>query len=144
VLGGAALTLTAALALLAAGGTLARCLAAAVAVSVGLRARGFRLVEEVLPLALAVLGGVVALELAVMAGRPAGPARQWPGAGLLVGTAALLALAGFLFRGVGPSPGVRRRLDVVEALANLLLVPLALGVLGLYGVVERLAQRLGG
>ena len=144
VLGGAALTLTAALALLAAGGTLARCLAAAVAVSVSLRARGFRLVEEVLPLALAVLGGVVALELAVMAGRPAGPARQWPGAGLLVGTAALLALAGFLFRGVGPSPGVRRRLDVVEALANLLLIPLALGVLGLYGVVERLAQRLGG
>ena len=144
VLGGAALTLTAALALLAAGGTLARRLAAAVAVSVSLRARGFRLVEEVLPLALAVLGGVVALELAVMAGRPAGPARQWPGAGLLVGTAALLALAGFLFRGVGPSPGVRRRLDVVEALANLLLIPLALGVLGLYGVVERLAQRLGG
>jgi type VII secretion integral membrane protein EccD len=144
VLGGAALTLTAALAVLAAGGTLARCLAAAVAVSVGLRARGFRLVGEVLPLALAVLGGVVALELAVMADPPAGPARQWSGAGLLVGTAALLALAGFLLRGAGPSPGARRRLEVVEALANLLLVPLALGVLGLYGAVERLAQRLGG
>jgi hypothetical protein len=144
VLGGAALTLTAALAVLAADGTLARCLAAAVAVSVGLRARGFRLVGEVLPLALAVLGGVVALELAVMADPPAGPARQWPGAGLLVGTAVLLALAGFLLRGAGPSPGVRRRLDVVEALANLLPVPLALGVLDLYGVVERLAQRLGG
>jgi len=141
VLGGAALTLTAALAVLAAGGTLARCLAAAVAVSVGLRARGFRLVGEVLPLALAVLGGVVALELAVMADRPA---RQWSGAGLLVGTAALLALAGFLLRSAGPSPGARRRLEVVEALANLLLVPLALGVLGLYGAVERLAQRLGG
>ena len=144
VLGGAALTLTAALAVLAAGGTLARCLAAAVAVSVGLRARGFRLVGEVLPLALAVLGGVVALELAVMADPPAGPARQWSGAGLLVGTADLLALAGFLLRGAGPSPGARRRLEVVEALANLLLVPLALGVLGLYGAVERLAQRLGG
>jgi type VII secretion integral membrane protein EccD len=144
VLGGAALTLTAALAVLAAGGTLARCLAAAVALSVGLRARGFRLVGEVLPLALAVLGGVVALELAVMVGPTAGPARQWPGAGLLVGTAVLLALAGFLLRGAGPSPGVRRRLDLVEALANLVLVPLALGVLGLYGAVERLAQRLGG
>jgi type VII secretion integral membrane protein EccD len=143
VLGGAALTLTAALAVLATGGTLARCLAAAVAASVGLRARGFRLVGEVLPLALAVLGGVVALELAVMADPP-GPARRWPGAWLLVGTAALLALAGFLLRGAGPSAGIRRRLDMVEALANLLLVPLALGVLGLYGAVERLAQRLGG
>jgi type VII secretion integral membrane protein EccD len=143
VLGGAALTLTAALAVLATGGTPARCLAAAVAASVGLRARGFRLVGEVLPLALAVLGGVVALELAVMADPP-GPARRWPGAWLLVGTAALLALAGFLLRGAGPSAGIRRRLDMVEALANLLLVPLALGVLGLYGAVERLAQRLGG
>ena len=32
----------------------------------------------------------------------------------------------------------------MAALANLLLVPLALGVLGLYGAVERLAQHLGG
>jgi WXG100 protein secretion system (Wss), protein YukD/EccD-like transmembrane domain len=145
LLGGAAVALAAALAVLAAaGGTLARCLAAAVAVSVALRARGFRLVGEVLPLALAALGGAVALEVALAADRPAGPARQWAGAGLLAGTAAVLALAGLLLRRTGGSPGVRRRLDLVEALANLLLVPLALGVLGLYGAVERLAQRLGG
>jgi type VII secretion integral membrane protein EccD len=145
LLGGAAVALAAALAVLAAaGGTMARCLAAAVAVSVALRARGFRLVGEVLPLALAALGGAVALEVAAVADRPAGPARQWAGAGLLAGTAAVLALAGLLLRRSGGSPGIRRRLDWVEALANLLLVPLALGVLGLYGAVERLAQRLGG
>jgi type VII secretion integral membrane protein EccD len=145
LLGGAAVTLAAALALLAAaGGTLGRCLAGAVIVAIALRARAFRLVGEVLPLALAALGGLVALEVAIAAGRPAGPPRQALGAGLLVGTAAVLVLAGFVFRRAGPSPSLRRRLDLLDALANLLLVPLGLGVLGLYGAVERLAERLGG
>jgi type VII secretion integral membrane protein EccD len=145
LLGGAAVTLAAALALLAgAGGTLGRCLAGAVIVAIGLRARAFRLVGEILPLALAALGGLVALEVAIAADRPAGPPRHLLAAGLLAGTAAVLVLAGFVFRRAGPSPAMRRRLDLLDALANLLLVPLGLGVLGLYGAVERLAQRLGG
>jgi hypothetical protein len=53
-------------------------------------------------------------------------------------------VAGFVVRRAGPSPAIRRRLDLLDVLANLLLVPLGLGVLGLYGAVERLAQRLGG
>jgi hypothetical protein len=139
LLGGAAVTLAAALALLAgAGGTLGRCLASAVIVAIGLRARAFRLVGEVLPLALAALGGLGALEVAIAADR------QVLAAGLLAGTAAVLVVAGFVFRRAGPSPAIRRRLDLLDALANLLLVPLGLGVLGLYGAVERLAQRLGG
>jgi type VII secretion integral membrane protein EccD len=145
LLGGAGVTLAAALAVLAgAGGTLARCLAGAVVVAIGLRARAFRLVGEILPLALAALGGVVALEAAIAADRPAGPARQALGVGLLAGTAAVLVLAGFLFRSAGRSPAMGRRLDLLDALANLLLIPLALGVLGVYEAVERLAQRLGG
>jgi hypothetical protein len=107
-------------------------------VAIGLRARAFRLVGEVLPLALAALGGLVALEVAIAADR------QVLAAGLLAGTAAVLVVAGFVFRRAGPSPAIRRRLDLLDALANLLLVPLGLGVLGLYGAVERLAQRLGG
>jgi hypothetical protein len=39
---------------------------------------------------------------------------------------------------------MRRRLDLLDTLVNLLLIPLALGVVGLYEAVERLAQRLGG
>jgi type VII secretion integral membrane protein EccD len=145
LLGGAAITLAAAMAVLVGtGGTLARCLAGAVAVAIGLRARAFRLVGEILPLALVALGGVVALEGAIAAGIPAGPARQAAGAGLLVGTGVVLALAGFGFRRMGRSPAMRRRLDLLDTLVNLLLIPLALGVLGLYGAVERLAQRLSG
>jgi EccD-like transmembrane domain len=82
--------------------------------------------------------------VAIATDRPAGPPRHLLAAGLLAGTAAVLVLAGFVFRRAGPSPAMRRRLDLLDALANLLLVPLGLGVLGLYGAVERLAQRLGG
>jgi type VII secretion integral membrane protein EccD len=144
-LAGAAVTLAAALAVLVAGGgTLGRWLAGAVAVAISLRARAFRQAGQVLPLALVALGGAVALQGAVAAGLPAGPTRQATGAGLLAASAALLALAGVGFRRRGRSPAMRRRLDLLDTLVNLLLIPLALGVVGLYEAVERLAQRLGG
>jgi hypothetical protein len=144
-LAGAAVTLAAALAVLVAGGgTLGRWLAGTVAVAISLRARAFRQAGQVLPLALVALGGGVALQGAVAAGLPAGPTRQATGAGLLAASAALLALAGVGFRRRGRSPAMRRRLDLLDTLVNLLLIPLALGVVGLYGAVERLAQRLAG
>jgi type VII secretion integral membrane protein EccD len=145
LLGGTGVALAGALVVLAAAGSSpARWLAAATAAAVTLRARAFRFVGQVLPLGLAALAGVVALEV-VLAGRaPAGPARQAVGAGLLAVTAAGLLAAGFVARGRAASPALRQRLDRVEVAVNLVLLPLALAVLGLYAAVERLAQRFSG
>jgi EccD-like transmembrane domain len=141
---GAAVTLAAATGVLvASGGLLARCLAGAVAVATGLRARAFRLVGQVLPLALGALVGSLALELALASARPAGLDRQVTEAGLLLGTGAILVVTGFLVRRLRHSPVMRRRLDLFESLVNLLLIPICLGVLGLYDYVERVAQHFG-
>jgi hypothetical protein len=143
MLAGAAVTLAAALGVLAASGGLERWLAGAVAIAIGLRAREFRLVGQVLPLALGALAGAVAVELALASDAPAGPDRQAVGAGLLLGTGVILVVASFVVRGMRHPPVIRRRLDLFESLVNLLLIPMCLGALGLYGAVERLAQRFG-
>jgi type VII secretion integral membrane protein EccD len=145
LLAGTGATAAAALAVLASSdGILARVLAGVVVVALGLRARAFRSAGQVVPLALGALAGTVALEAAVAATARAGHGDGALGVALLLTTAALLALAGFVARDAAPSPALRQRCNQLETLVNLLLVPIGAGVLGLYTAVERLAQRYGG
>ncbi|HYY82159.1 MAG TPA: hypothetical protein VFD04_23685, partial [Actinomycetes bacterium] len=145
LLGGTGVALAGALLVLAfADGAFARPLAALVVAAVALRARVFRFVAQVLPLGLAALAGLVALEVGLAGAAPSGPARQALGSGLLAATAAALLAAGFLARRRTASAALRQRLDQLEVAVNLALLPLALGVLGLYAAVERYAQRFSG
>jgi type VII secretion integral membrane protein EccD len=145
LLGGTGVALAGALLVLAfADGAFARPLAAVVVAAVALRARVFRFVAQVLPLGLAALAGLVALEVSLAGAVRSWPARQALGSGLLAATAAALLAAGFLARRRTAAAALRQRLDQLEVAVNLSLLPLAFGVLGLYAAVERYAQRFSG
>jgi hypothetical protein len=142
---GTGVTVSASLVVLVrADGLLVRCLAGVVAVAVGLRARAFRSAAHVLPLAASALAGVVTVEVALARHAPVGPARQAEVALLLLGTAAGCGLAALLLPDQAPSPLARRRVELFDTAVNLLLAPLCLGAVGLYGMVAHLARRLAG
>ncbi|MEW2495338.1 type VII secretion integral membrane protein EccD [Streptomyces nodosus] len=100
----------------------------AVAVALALRARAFPLIAEVVVLLLA--AGVVAVRLVVV----------WLGhapATSPVAVLALLAVAPLVVLGVEPAEHVRVRLrrvgDLLESMAVIALLPLVIGVFGVYG-----------
>ena len=121
----------------------ARGLAAAAVAEALLQARHFRFAGEVIALVAAGLIGLAGLEIAVIVyvhGTAQGAAI---GACLLVTTAAVLGLAALAGRDGGMPPVLHRRLDQLEVVVMLLVVPLALGALGLYGAVLSLGRSLG-
>jgi hypothetical protein len=92
---------------------------------------------------------VVRLEVAIGAGMRTPAARQALGLALLLGTAAALGAAGLLAlrrdrSARAPEAALQRRLDRLDGFVNLLLVPLCVGVLGLYAWVEQFARRFAG
>jgi hypothetical protein len=146
LLAGAGLPLAGALTALALSpAPLAWVLCAVTALAAGLRARRFRFTAEVVPLAVAALAGLLALEAALGRWlRDRGTAGSAAAAvALLLGTAAVaLALALAAPRLDGSSPRRRRLLDLLELLANLALVLLVTGVLGFFTLVYQVAHRL--
>ncbi len=142
---GAALALAGALVGLALSSLpLAWALGAVTALAVALRTRRFRFTAEVVPLAVAALVGPLTLE-AVLARwlRVQGTGGTAAAIALALATAALaLAVALSAPRLAGSSPGRRRLLDVLELVANLALVPLVIGVLGVFALVYESAHRM--
>jgi type VII secretion integral membrane protein EccD len=145
LLWGMAASLVATLAVLAlSDGVFARLLCAMVAVVVALRARAFRLVAHVLPLALVSLAGVAGLLAGVTAGLLAGDGAPGAAAALLLGTGLMLAAAGLVPVGrVADSPRLGRLAWRAHLMASLSLIPLCLGALGVYDAVAAFARRLG-
>jgi type VII secretion integral membrane protein EccD len=128
-----ALVITVSCAVLAlSGGWFAKALVAATAVAAILRARHYRFVAEVAPLLATGLVSLILLELSLGA---------WF-APLLIADAVVLVGAATTVRRWSLSPHVKRWLGPVEALAIAATVPLALGVLGLYGAVAHFARSL--
>ena len=145
LLAAAAVSLAPALVLLASdGGGFARWLAAAGALAIVLRARSFRFTSQVLPLALAGLAGLASLEASLVAENLDGGAGPAAGLALVLLTGLALAGAGML-----PTPqqetaaiSSSRRLQHLDTAVNLAMVPLCLGVLGVYQLVTDLARGL--
>jgi type VII secretion integral membrane protein EccD len=111
-------------------------LVAALAAAAALRARAFRGRWQRAPLGAAAVVGVVVLAVSQVAGAPA--ARVYLMSAVL-GVAVVLSFVGLTRRPEQkPSPVWRWAGDVLEALIVLSVVPLALGVLGVYGYVRGL------
>lgn len=139
---GIAFVLTASSAILAAsGGWFASGLVAAIAVGVVARARHFRFAAEVVPLVAAGLAAVILLEISLVP-QLLGSTRAGGTTAVLIADALFLVVASAAFRSWDVSPRLRRQLGRLELLAIVASVPLALGVLGIYEEVGRLAHRL--
>ncbi len=139
---GIAFVLTASSAVLAAsGGWFAWGLVAAIAVGVVARARHFRFAAEVVPLVGAGLAAVILLEISLVP-QFVGSPRAGATVAVLIGDALVLIAASAAFRSWDVSPRLRRQLGRLELLAIVATVPLALGALGIYEEVGRLAHRL--
>lgn len=127
--------------LAASGGWFAWGLVAAIAVGVAARARHFRFSAEVAPLVGASLAAVIFLEISLVL-QLAGSDRAGGTAAVLIADALVLVTASAAFRSWGVSPRLRRQLGILELLATLASVPLALGVLGIYEAAARFARGL--
>jgi hypothetical protein len=139
---GIAFALTASSAILAAsGGWFAWGLVAAIAVGVVARARHFRFAAEVVPLVAAGLAAAILLEISLLP-QLVGSPRAGATVAVLIADALVLIAAAAAFRSWDVSPRLRRQLGRLELLAIVASVPLALGVLGIYEEVGRLAHRL--
>jgi hypothetical protein len=137
--GTAVLLLAAALTLLAGGGGFAVCLALVALAALVLRSRTYRFVPEGLPPALAAGAGLVVLEL-VVAWRSLVPAGNGALAVLLLaGTGLALGGLSMLPRQLAtPGRGVR----IAWLAVDVAIGPLALGTLGVYGLLAQLAHNL--
>jgi type VII secretion integral membrane protein EccD len=109
-------------------------LVALVAVASLLRARLFPTVRQRLPLLLTGLVGLVVLTLGALLVDPV--LRLAVVAPALAGTAGLVAAAGLLYSRRAPSPYLGRIGDILDVLLAVAVVPVAVGVLGLYGYVR--------
>jgi len=125
--GHAVVTLMATVVLVRGGGIGGRILVGVAAVGFLVRARLFPTVRQRLPLLVAGAGGGALLLLA--AGRMPRPAL----AGALVGLALVAALAGTVYRRRPPGPYLGRAADLLDAVCVIAVIPVACGVLGLYG-----------
>jgi hypothetical protein len=142
VMGAAAVMATACVLLALGGGGYERGLVAAVAVGAATHVRHFRFALEAVPLALAALVGLSALELAALRDLYAVSALRPVVVGLALATALALVGLGVAGRRRQLSTQLRRRLDQLEALAVVTSIPLAAGALGAYSTVAALAHRL--
>ncbi len=135
--GTAALLLAAAVTLVVDGGAFAVCLALVTGAALVLRARTYRFVPEALPPALAAGVGLVVLE-ALVAWRSLAPAGEGAVAvGLLAGTGLVLAgLSMLTLRLPTPDRGVR----IAWLAVDMAIGPLALGTLGVFGLLAELAH----
>jgi type VII secretion integral membrane protein EccD len=135
--GGTAVVLAlASLVLLASGNPFATGLAAAVGAALLLRAQAYRFLPDVLPPALAGAAVLLALEWA-LAGSLAGQDRPQLAVALPLATAAVLAaLAAVRAWLTPPAPGTRLAWLGVD----LSLAPLALGTLGVFGLIAQLVH----
>ncbi len=125
LLGHAAATLAAAAVLARGGGVAGRLLVAVGAVGFLVRSRLFPTVRQRLPLLVAGAGAAL-----LLAGeRAPGPAV----AGALAGFALLAAVAGTVYRRRPPGPYLGRAADILDAACVITVIPVACGVLGLYG-----------
>ncbi len=125
LLGHAAATLAAAAVLARGGGVAGRLLVAVGAVGFLVRSRLFPTVRQRLPLLVAGAGAAL-----LLAGeRAPGPAV----AGALAGFALLAAVAGTVYRRRPPGPYIGRAADILDAACVITVIPVACGVLGLYG-----------
>jgi type VII secretion integral membrane protein EccD len=103
-----------------------------------LRARIFVTVRQRLPMLLAGLAGLAML--GVVAVQPGGAVAGVVAAVLLTAVALMTALTGTRYAAGPPSPYLGRAADLLDALCVVSVVPLAVAVLGLYG----LARGIGG
>jgi hypothetical protein len=115
----------------------ARLLCAAVTLAVALRARRHHFVSEVMPLSLTAAAGAVLLAASLLAGAGSAPRLV-----VSLGVGALLVAAGLLAPEAGSSPQGRQRLNHLETVANVLLVPLALWAAGVFAAVADWAGRI--
>ena len=127
LLGHATVTLAAAAVLARGGGVAGRILVGVCAAGFLVRARLFPAVRQRLPLLVAGAGAAALLLLAL----PRAPAPAVAGA--LVGLGLLAAVAGTVYRRRPPGPYLGRLADVVDAVCVITVIPVACGVLGLYG-----------
>ena len=125
-----------------AGGWFAWGLVAASAVAVAAKARHFRFVAEVAPLLAVALAGLLLLQVPLVGALPIGLRGAGGAAALLAADALILVVAVSVVRRWDLSPGLRRQLGRLEALATAATVPLAVGVLGAYAAVARFAHGL--
>jgi type VII secretion integral membrane protein EccD len=140
---GIAVVLTASSAVLAvSGGWFAWGLIAASALGVAAKARHFRFAAEVAPLLASGLAGLLLLQYPLVAALAIGPRGVGGAAALLTADALILVAAVSTVRRWDLSPGLRRQLGRVEAIATAATVPLALGVLGAYAAVAQFVHGL--
>jgi type VII secretion integral membrane protein EccD len=132
----AVLLALAALVLLASAGPFATGLAAAVAAALLLRAQAYRFLPDVLPLALAGAAILLALEW-TLAGSLVAQGRSGLAVAISAATAAALAALAAVRAWVAPPlPGTR----LVWLAVDLSLAPLALGTLGVFGLIAQLVH----
>jgi len=140
---GIAVVLTASSAILAfSRGWFAWGLIAASAVAVAAKARHFRFAAEVTPLLASSLAGLFLLQYPLIAARATGLTGPGGAAALLIADAVILVAAVGFVRRWDLSPGLRRQLGRLEAIATAAAVPLAAGVLGAYAAVTRMVHGL--
>lgn len=125
-----------------AGGWFAWGLVAASSLAVATKARHFRFVAEVAPLLAAALAGLLLLQFPLVAALAIGLRGAGGAAALLASDALVLVAAVSVVRRWELSPGLRRQLGRLEALATAATVPLAVGVLGVYAAVARIVHGL--
>ena len=114
----------------------AQVLAGFAAAAVVLRARLFATVGQRLPLLLAGIGSIGALLLAVTARHSGTPEWWWGAAPALTASATCLWLA---TRRRRPSPSATRAAEIADLIIATAIIPLACGVLGVFGFVRGLA-----
>ena len=127
LLGHAAVTAVAAAVLVRGGGGSGRALVAVAAAGFLVRARLFPTVRQRLPLLLAGVGAAATLL------PPTARVPPLAIVGALVGLALLAVVAGGTYRRRAPGPYLGRAADVVDVLCTVAVIPVACGVLGLYG-----------
>jgi type VII secretion integral membrane protein EccD len=117
-------------------------LVAASSLAVAAKARHFRFAAEVAPLLAAGLAGLLLLQYPVVIALAIGSRGAGGAAALLTADALVLVTAVSIVRRWDLSPGFRRQLARLEALATAATVPLAVGVLGGYAAVARFVHGL--
>ena len=140
---GIAVVLTASSAILAvSGGWFAWGLVAASALAVAAKARHFRFTAEVAPLLASGLAGLLLLQYPLAGALAIGSRGIGGAAALLTADALILLAAVSMVRKWDLSPGLRRQLGRLEAIATAATVPLAAGVMGAYAAVTRIVHGL--
>jgi type VII secretion integral membrane protein EccD len=108
-----------------------------------LRARLFPTPQQRLPLLISGMIGLVLLGFAVLPDARSGGARLLFLLVLVV-IAVVVLVAGLLYSRGAPSPYFGRFADIFDVVAIMALIPLACGVLGVYGAIQGLFASIGG